>query len=82
MGRSRRARRKAERTRTKRVPASRGLSPVARIGLAALGILMVVAGVLLLTHGTLQTEKRLARIAGILILIGLVVVVVAVIGKM
>lgn len=51
-----------------------------RLGLAAGGVLMVVAGVLLLMAGGPGTAARVGRVAGIVILLGIVAVAAAVIG--
>jgi hypothetical protein len=82
MSSSRRRRRRLERERAKRPTRSRGLSPPARVALALGGILMVAAGIGLLGHGGSATEARLGRLAGILILVGIVLLGIGAIGRM
>jgi hypothetical protein len=81
MGRSRKARRKAERARARRPVERRGLSAGTRISVALLGVLAVAAGVALLASGTPSTAARLSRVAGILILLGIVGIGVAAVGR-
>lgn len=78
---SRRGRRRRERTRTKAPPRGRRLSPFARIGAIGVGVLLVVAGAVLLSSGSPGNAARLGRVAGILILVGIVAVVAGFIGR-
>ncbi len=82
MGRSRKARRKAERARARRGVERRGLSVGTRLAITAGGVVAIVAGVALLVSGTPSTEARLSRVAGILILLGIVGIVAAAIGRL
>jgi fatty acid desaturase len=76
MGR-RRARRRRERERARRPPAP-PRSPVRRIAFVAGGVALVVGGVLLLAAG--GTSTRLPRVAGIMIVVGLVLAGVGIVG--
>ncbi len=69
MGRRRR-RRRYERERSKR-PARQKRGVAGRVGLVVLGVAMVAGGVVLLLAGSSST--RIPRVAGILIIVGLVV---------
>jgi hypothetical protein len=80
MGRSRRSRRRIERQRSKHQAPRRSFSPLARAGILVAGAICVIAGVALLTAGNKQSETRLARVAGILIVLGLVGIGAAVLG--
>jgi hypothetical protein len=82
MGRSRKARRKAERARAKRRVERRSLSIGTRLVVGAAGIVAIGAGVALLFSGTPGTAARLSRVAGILILLGVVGVAVALLGNL
>lgn len=82
MGRSRKARRRAERARAKRPVQRRELSLAARVGLAAGGAVAILAGVGLLVSGTPSTEARLGRVAGILMLLGIAGIALAIIGRL
>ena len=46
------------------------------------GVLLVLAGVSLLIHGGASNAERLARVAGILIIVGLVAALVGALGRM
>ncbi|MGH2448960.1 MAG: hypothetical protein ACRDFS_10220 [Chloroflexota bacterium] len=52
-----------------------------RLVLLGGGVLLVAAGIALLTTGSFRNAARLGRLAGILILLGLVAVVIGVIGR-
>lgn len=80
MGRRRRARRRVERERAHRTTPRHDLSPLARLGLAVVGLALIVGGILLVTSGGTTNAARLARIAGIAIILGLVAIGVAAIG--
>lgn len=82
MGRSRKARRRADRTRAKRRSPTRSMSPFARVGLIAGGTACVVGGAALLVAGGPGTAARLGRVAGILIVIGLVACIAGAIGHL
>jgi hypothetical protein len=58
------------------------MSPFARLGLAAGGILCVLAGSALLVAGGPGTAARLGRVAGILIVIGVVACIAAAVGHL
>ena len=81
MSRSRRSRRRFERQRARR-PESRRLSPIVRLGLLIGGAVLIVAGAALLTAGGSANAARLGRLAGILILLGLVGVGVGIVGRL
>jgi hypothetical protein len=57
------------------------MSPASRIGLAALGVVLVAAGLALVLHGGSGNAERLGRLAGIMILVGLVLVGVSAFGS-
>lgn len=76
MGR-RRSRRRAARQRAHRAPRPKR-SLVSRLVLIGLGISMAVGGTALLLAG--GTSARLFRVAGILIVVGLIMIVVGVVG--
>jgi hypothetical protein len=76
MGR-RRARRRHERERARR-PTRPPRSIASRIGFVVAGVAMVAGGVFLLAAG--GTSTRLPRVAGILIVVGLVLAVVGIMG--
>lgn len=78
----RRARRRRERRQAKQSAASRPFTVTTRIALAAGGLLAVLAGAFLLVQGSRQNEARLARVAGILMVLGVVALVVAGIGRL
>lgn len=80
MGRSRRARRRLERQRARHPVARTQRSPIARVALAAMGALGIVAGTLLLVHANTVNESRIARLAGILIIVGLAAAAGAALG--
>ena len=82
MSSSRKYRRRRERSRANRPAVQRRLSASRRLLLVALGVVLVVAGILLLIRGGPGTAVRLGRVAGILIIIGLVLMGVAAVGKM
>ncbi len=69
-----------QRDRAKRPVHRHALLPAQRIGLAAVGIIVIAAGCLLLVSGGPGTTTRLGRVAGIMILLGVVAVVAAAIG--
>lgn len=79
---SRKSRRRSDRARAKRSRPAHALSLPVRIGLVSLGALLALAGVSLLIHADPQTANRLGRVAGILILIGLVLVGAGTIGHL
>lgn len=77
MGR-RRARRRAQRER-KRHPTERKTSgPLTRMSVGSAGLLAAFGGVALLIHASGVNENRIARIAGILIVLGLAAAAAAV----
>jgi hypothetical protein len=80
MGRSRRARRRLERQKARHPVRRQRANPGVRIGLAVLGVLGILAGGLLLAHASSVNESRIARIAGILILVGLALIAGAALG--
>jgi hypothetical protein len=80
MGRSRKARRRLERQRARHPVRRRASSPVRRIGLGVLGSIGVISGAVLLLHATSVNESRIARIAGILIVVGLAALAAAALG--
>lgn len=81
MGRSRKARRRAERARARRAPQHRSFSVATRLVLILGGLAAIAAGVLLVVHGTPETARRLTRLGGILIILGLASCVIAVLGS-
>lgn len=58
------------------------MSFITRLGLLVGGSLMILAGAALLVAGGPQTATRLGRVAGILIVIGIVALVVGTIGRL
>ena len=78
---SRRARRRIERRRAKHARPVRRLPLAARLALTLGGVAVIVAGIVLLTSGSPGTASRLARVAGILILLGVVGIGVAILGR-
>ena len=56
------------------------MSPLARLGLAAAGVVCVLGGSALLVAGGPGTAARLGRVAGILIVIGVVACIAAAVG--
>ncbi len=80
MGRRRRARRRIERERAHRTTSRHAISLFNRIGLAVVGLALIVGGILLVTSGSPGNASRLGRIAGIAIILGLVAIGVAIIG--
>jgi hypothetical protein len=81
MSTSRKRRRRVERAREKREHRHLRLSPQARLTLVALGAAAITAGGVLLGHGDPVTVMRLGRVAGILILVGAVVVGIGAWGR-
>jgi hypothetical protein len=80
MSRRRKTRRRLERQR-RRHPVQRERSnPAARLGIGAMGIAGVAGGIALLVHASSVNESRIARIAGILIVLGLGAIAAAVFG--
>jgi hypothetical protein len=82
MGRSRKARRRTERARAKRASPTRLMSLPARAGLVVGGVGCVLSGVALLVAGGPGTAARLGRVAGILIVIGVVACIAGAIGHL
>lgn len=82
MGRSRKSRRRQQRQYAKRTRPITRLSPMMRIALIVGGLVAIMAGVALLARGDAQTAARLGRVAGILILLGLVGLGVGLVGKL
>lgn len=78
---SRRTRRRYERARAKRPVRDRRLAPVQRITFVVAGVVLVLAGVILLVSGKPGTAMRLARLAGLMIIIGLVLAGIGVYGR-
>ena len=78
---SRRARRRLERERAKRTGPSRPVPPLQRVLLLTLGLAMVIGGVALVAAAGTGSAQRLGRVAGILIVIGIVVVAVGMLGR-
>jgi hypothetical protein len=70
-----------ERSRAKRPARSTRIALGTRIAWLGGGGVLVLAGVALLIHETTTNAARLGRLAGILILIGLVCAVVGAIGR-
>jgi hypothetical protein len=81
MGSTRKRRRRIERARAKRPARQNRLRPGTRLGLIVAGVVMVVAGAVLLGHGAAANTQRLSRLAGILILVGLVIAAAGLIGR-
>jgi hypothetical protein len=81
VGRSRRSRRRYERARAKRPSQVRRVSAPARIGFIILGLVLVAAGIFLLADVSSGTAARLGRVAGILMIVGCVLVGVGAVGK-
>lgn len=77
MGR-RRARRRYQRARARK-PARQPMSATTRLGFLALGLIMVAGGVALVVGGS--SSPRIFRVAGILIIIGFVLVGIGLIGS-
>jgi Flp pilus assembly protein TadB len=82
MSRTRKARRRDERTRSKRRPATGSMSPATRLALIVGGIACVLGGIALLVAGGPGTAARLGRVAGILIVIGVVASIAAALGHL
>jgi uncharacterized membrane protein HdeD (DUF308 family) len=79
MGRSRRARRKAERARARRSPrVQRHLSAAKRAAILTLGLVVIVAGLFMVGHLSVETSNRLGRVGGIMIVLGIFVVLAAI----
>jgi formate hydrogenlyase subunit 3/multisubunit Na+/H+ antiporter MnhD subunit len=78
---SRRTRRKLERKRAKRPARSNRIALGTRIAWMGGGAVLVLVGVALLIHETTSNAARLGRLAGILILIGLVCAAVGIVGR-
>lgn len=53
-----------------------------RVALVGGGLVLIVGGVLLLTHGSAQNAARLGRLAGILILLGILGIGIGAIGRL
>ncbi|MGI8967651.1 MAG: hypothetical protein ACR2GA_00905 [Chloroflexota bacterium] len=79
MAPTRRTRRRQQRVQAKR-PSRQSVPIAKRLGLLVLGVLMIAAGITLVAAGGSGSAERLGRIAGILIVIGIVVVVIALLG--
>ncbi|MGI8826919.1 MAG: hypothetical protein ACR2JC_15000 [Chloroflexota bacterium] len=79
---SRRARRRRSRQQAHRPAASRGFTASQRLLAVAGGALAVVAGIAILIAGSRQNEQRLARVAGILIVLGVVGLFIGVWGSL
>src|ERR687884_311521 len=82
MSSSRRTRRRRERARAKRVTPVRRLALPLRAALIVGGVIMIAGGVLLLARGNPDTDRRLGRLAGIVILLGCAAVLVGLIGRL
>lgn len=80
MARSRKSRRKLERRRRRHPAPRQKSSPVVRLAIGLFGVLSVAGGVALLIHASSVNESRVARIAGILIVLGLAAVAAAAFG--
>ncbi|GAC1473194.1 MAG: hypothetical protein PVSMB7_26830 [Chloroflexota bacterium] len=70
-----------ERERDRRPKRERRFTPVQRVGLILLGLLMIAAGAALLVRGNSGTAARLGRVAGIMILVGVVLAVLGGVGR-
>lgn len=81
MGRSRRSRRRSERARARRTSQVRRLSAPARAGFVVLGVVLVATGIFLLADVSSGTAARLGRVAGILMIVGCVLVGLGAVGK-
>ena len=57
------------------------MAPVRRLLVSGAGLLMVAVGIALLAASATGSAARLGRVAGILIVIGLVVLAVGMIGR-
>jgi hypothetical protein len=77
---SRRSRRRRERERAKQARVVRPVPRVQRLLLIGTGAVMVLGGVTLLAAAGTGSAERLGRVAGILIVVGLVVLAVGVVG--
>ncbi|GAC1326612.1 MAG: hypothetical protein NVSMB22_17620 [Chloroflexota bacterium] len=53
-----------------------------RAALIVGGFVSIIAGVTLLSHGGAQNQARLARVAGILVVLGVVALVAATVGTL
>lgn len=82
MSGARRARRRRDRERIRRVRPTRSFSPLSRGLLLVGGILCILAGIALLTAGGPGNAARLGRIAGILILLGIIAGIFGAVGRM
>lgn len=82
MSPSRRSRRRYERQRAKKPVRRRTVNPLTRIALVVAGALFVVGGIALVASGSAGNAARLSRIAGILIIVGLVLAGIGLLGKM
>lgn len=80
---SRRARRRNERQRAKRGRTAHPISIPVRVLLLVAGIGLLVGGGVLLTHPAASTTSaRLARVAGIMLVIGVVLLIAAALGRL
>lgn len=79
---SRRTRRKLERRRASRPQRDSRISVGSRLLLIAGGIVAVVVGIALLVHEAAPNAARLGRLAGILIVVGLVIAGIGAIGRL
>lgn len=82
MSRSRKARRRDERARSRRRPPTEKMSGLFRIGVAVVGVICVFGGIALLSAGGPGTAARLGRVGGILIVIGVVACIAAALGRL
>ncbi len=80
MSRSRKARRTLERRRRRHPVHRESSNPTVRLGTGLLGLLSLAGGVALLIHASSVNESRVARIAGILLVLGLAAIAAAVFG--
>lgn len=80
MSPSRRTRRRLERQRSRHPVQRERSNPAVRVGIGVLGLAGLVAGTALLVHASSVNESRIARIAGILIVLGLGALAAAVFG--
>lgn len=78
---TRKSRRRRERSRAKNPARGSSLSLLARAGLIAAGVVLVIAGAALLIAGGAGNAARLGRVAGILIIVGIVIIVAGTVGR-
>ncbi|GAC1444062.1 MAG: hypothetical protein NVSMB52_03020 [Chloroflexota bacterium] len=80
MSGARKYRRRQQRQRGKH-PRKRTLGPGGRIGLIALGAILIATGFLLVIHGGGAHAHRLARVAGFMLIGGIVSIAAGIVAR-